>query len=164
VRKNPVIFGAAVNDVVPFLASGFDAQLIHLPLRYACRRTVPEETAAPLAGLMYLTVTLNEAPVLIDRVLIVVRVAAFFFAAAAAAVTTGAAALAAGVATNWPAQRQRPRDSASVPVPMELRRRRLELCSCTVEISLRHACGVSCRVRAGRLPGRVSGFTPRFVP
>jgi len=56
------------------------------------------------------------------------------------------------VATSWPAQRQSPRDRATGPVPV-VRRRRCEVRSGTVEISLRHACEVSCRVRAGRLPG-----------
>src|ERR687889_2646329 len=70
------------------------------------------------------------------------------FAAAAAMTTDDEVAAEAGcVATSWPASRERPRDTAMLPVPSM--RRRLELRSCTVESSLRHACEVSCRVRAG---------------
>jgi acetolactate synthase regulatory subunit len=62
---------------------------------------VPEVTAAPLVGLRYLTVTLNDAPYLIDRVLNVVRTEGLFFAAAAALTTdVVGAAVAAGVATS----------------------------------------------------------------
>src|ERR687885_806175 len=84
---------------------------------------------------------------------------------AVAPAVTGAASAAeasTGPATRLPAQRQRPSFRASLPDPgRDARRCRPELCPCTVERSLRHACGVSCRVRAGELPGRGCGFTPR---
>src|SRR5689334_1590163 len=139
------------SATVPLAPRFLDVWFTHFPLRSACRRTVPDVTTLPLTGLMYLAVTLTVAPDLTFFVENLVVTTGFTFAEAAAAVMgVTVAALAGELATSCPAQRQRPRDSAMVPAP-RIRRPRLELCSCTVEISLRHACEVSCRVRAGRL-------------
>src|SRR4051812_44749232 len=146
----------------PLLFRLADAHVCHFPLRSAWRRTPPEVTALPVDRLKYRTVTLVLAPQRMFLELTVVPTPGLALAAAAAW-TIGVAALAAGVATSCPAQRQRPRDSAAVPVPTARRRRRLELCSCTVRESLRHACEVSCRVRAGRnARPPFGGFTPRL--
>src|SRR4029453_8722573 len=116
--------------------------------------------ALPVCGSRRVTLTRTLLPYV--SLLVLTELLSFgATATAAAALTTVVTdAAAAGVAANWPAPRQRPRDSAMVPVP-DMRRRRLELRSCTVETSLRHACEVSCRVRAGRLPGHRQVASPR---
>ncbi|GLY93467.1 hypothetical protein Acsp02_07230 [Actinoplanes sp. NBRC 103695] len=131
------------------------------PLRYAWRRTFPV-TALPVSGLIHLDVIRTDLPYAIVRALTLWVTFGSGRVAAAEAVTTGVVAAAAGcVATSWPAQRQRPRDRAMLPV--RNLPRRLEVLWCTVEISLRHACGVSCRVRAGRMPGRVVRLHPKIL-
>src|SRR5882724_9862894 len=110
---------------MPLLPSCLDVQLIHLPPRRACSRTVPDVTGLPFFEFQYLAVTRTVAPEAMFRLLTVVRIVGLTFAAAAA-VTGVVAALAGCVAMSWPAQRHRPRDSARVPVPTDVRRRRLE--------------------------------------
>ena len=43
-----MILGAALIVTLPLLPRDFDAQLIHLPFRYAWRRTVPDVTDFPV--------------------------------------------------------------------------------------------------------------------
>src|SRR3954469_14574483 len=140
---------AVVCQLLPFLYCSLTVPLAPFLVRGSITRA-QTWTSFPAVTLVWLTVSATRGCTV---------------ALAAVTVVAASAALAmSGPAMSWPAHTQRPSFRASLPEPAAgVLRCRPRRCPCTVKLSLRHACEVSCRVRAGRLPGHFRDFTPRLL-